>query len=125
MPLMPPSGAGDTRGSSASSAARLAAACGRPGSSTSDIATVPVVAVGLSGEAPGSKGLLPRLGRGDVGERRAVLRGEAWPLAAQLRVDLHRLPEQLAVVLGVATVERGRGAVVHRYDRRVIARQAV
>ena len=39
-------------------------------------------------------------------------------------MDLDRAAQQLAVLLRVPAVERGRGAVVHRDDRGVVAREA-
>src|SRR4051794_39762720 len=114
---MPPWADGDTRGTSTSAAARVAASCG--GSSGSDGSRVPVIAcLGLA-RPPRRQRLLPRLGRGDVAEGGAVVGGEAGPLAAQLCVDREGLLEQLAIVGGVATVERGRRAVVHGHHGRV------
>ena len=58
-------------------------------------------------------------------QRGAVLLRQPRPLAGQPLVQLGGLPGQLAELLRVAPVERGRGAVVHRHHRGVVGRQAV
>ena len=81
---------------------------------------------GRARRSTGAKVFSHASGRGDVTERCAVLRGQlaatrAGSARGSRAVRLH----QVAEPLGVALVERGRVAVGHRDDGRVVAREAV
>src|SRR5690606_8891265 len=95
------------------------------GASTTRCSTASAIAISGSVLLGNAEGSGPGLGRGHLRQLVAVALGQLWPLLAEPVVHLHGAPDQVAVVLRVALVERSTGAIGHRDDRRVEARQPV